>query len=217
MPLLGHIDLNTGVRIRKPKPVRYERSNPGDLVHVDVKKLGRIPDGGGHCTLGRAKGRKNRSRVGYASLHSAIDDHSRIAYSEILENEKIETAAGFWERANAFCADLGITVTRVMTDNGSCNRSKLFNGTLGEQVSHKYTRHYRPQTNGKTSASTANSRPSRPTPTTRTQRPFARPHTRNGSITTIITDPIPASEASHPSNVSITSMGRTPRSSSWSR
>lgn len=148
VPLLGHIDLNTGLRVRKPKPARYERENPGDLVHVDVKKLGRIPDGGGHRTLGRAKGKKNRSGVGYAYLHSAIDDHSRVVYSEILTNEKQETAARFWDRANAFYAGLGITVTRVMTDNGSCYRSRLFNDTLG-QITHKYTRPYRPQTNGK--------------------------------------------------------------------
>lgn len=149
VPLLGHIDLNTGVRVRKPKAARYERENPGDLVHVDVKKLGRIPDGGGHRTLGRSAGRKNRCQAGYAYLHSAIDDHSRVVYSEILDDEKKETAAGFWERANAFYAGLGITVARVMTDNGSCYRSKLFNDTLGEQIKHKYTRPYRPQTNGK--------------------------------------------------------------------
>ena len=149
VPLLGHIDLNTGVRIRKAKAVRYERANPGDLVHVDVKKLGRIPDGGGHRTLGRVKGNKKRSGTGYAFLHSAIDDHSRVVYSEILENEKKETAAEFWERANAFYAGLGITVTRVMTDNGSCYRSGLFNDTLGEHIKHNYTRPYRPQTNGK--------------------------------------------------------------------
>lgn len=149
MPLLGHIDLNTGVRVRTAKAVRYERANPGDLVHVDVKKLGRIPDGGGHRTLGRAAGNKNRSGVGYSYLHSAIDDHSRVVYSEILENEKKETAALFWKRANAFYAGLGITVTRVMTDNGSCYRSGLFNGALGETITHKYTRPYRPQTNGK--------------------------------------------------------------------
>ena len=69
VPLLGHIDLNTGVRVRKPKAARYERENPGDLVHVDVKKLGRIPDGGGHRTLGRSAGRKNRCQAGYAYLH----------------------------------------------------------------------------------------------------------------------------------------------------
>ena len=139
VPLLGHIDLNTGVRVRKAKPVRFERENPGDLVHVDVKKLGRIPDGGGHRTLGRAKGKKNRSGAGYSYLHSAIDDHTRVVYSEILDNEKKETAAGFWERAHAFYASLGITVTRVMTDNGSCYRSKLFNTALGAQTTHKYT------------------------------------------------------------------------------
>ncbi|THJ64006.1 IS481 family transposase, partial [Arthrobacter echini] len=150
VPLLGHVDLNTGVRVRTPKPVRYERDKPGDLVHVDVKKLGRIPDGGGHRTLGRQAGKRNRSAgAGYAFLHSAIDDHSRVVYSEILENEKKETAAGFWERAHAFYTGLGITVARVMTDNGSCYRSKLFNDTLGEHISHKYTRAYRPQTNGK--------------------------------------------------------------------
>ncbi|GEM_PF-6706502 len=69
VPLLGHIDLNTGVRVRKPKPVRYEHENPGDLVHVDAKKLGRIPDGGGHRTLGRERGNRNRSGVGHLYLH----------------------------------------------------------------------------------------------------------------------------------------------------
>ena len=148
MPLLGHIDLNTGLPVRKAKAVRYERANPGDLVHVDVKKLGRIPDGGGHRTLGRQAGKKNRSGVGHSFLHSAIDDHSRLVYSEILTDEKKETASGFWERANAFYASHGITVLRVMTDNGSCYRSGLFNETLGT-IKHKFTRPYRPQTNGK--------------------------------------------------------------------
>lgn len=152
VPLLGHIDLNTGVRVRKAKPVRYERVNPGDLVHVDVKKLGRIPDGGGWRTLGKAAGVRNKKKsvpVGYSFLHSAIDDHSRVVYSEILTDEKKESAAGFWVRANAFYAGLGITVARVMTDNGSCYRSKLFNDILGEEIKHKYTKPYRPQTNGK--------------------------------------------------------------------
>jgi len=148
MPLLGHIDLNTGLPVRKPKAVRYERENPGDLVHVDVKKLGRIPDGGGHRTLGRQAGKKNRSGVGHSFLHSAIDDRSRLVYSEILTNEKKETAAGFWARANTFYASHGITVLRVMTDNGSCYRSQFFNDALGD-IKHKFTRPYRPQTNGK--------------------------------------------------------------------
>jgi transposase InsO family protein len=148
MPLLGHVDQNTGLPVRKQKPVRYERENPGDLIHVDVKKLGRIPDGGGQRTLGRQVGKKNQSGMGYSFLHSAIDDHSRLVYSEILTNEKKETAAEFWEHANAFYTAHGVTVTRVMTDNGSCYRSKYFNKKLAG-IKHKYTRPYRPQTNGK--------------------------------------------------------------------
>ena len=148
MPLLGHLDRNTGLPVRKPKAVRYEKDNPGDLIHIDVKKLGRIPDGGGHRTLGRATGTKNSSGVGHAFLPSAIDDHSRLVYSEILTDEKKETAAAFWERANAFYTEHGITVLAVMTDNGSCYRSKHFNNALGD-VAHKFTRPYRPQTNGK--------------------------------------------------------------------
>lgn len=149
VPLLGHIDLNTGVRVRTPKPVRYEHERPGDLIHVDVKKLGRIPDGGGHRTLGPMKGVKNKTGVGYSFIHSAIDDHSRVVYSEILDDERQETAAGFWERANAFFAGQGITVRRVLTDNGNCYRSRVFNAALGDGVKHKFTRPYRPQTNGK--------------------------------------------------------------------
>ena len=151
VPLLGHIDLNTGLRVRKLKPVRYEHANPGDLVHIDVKKLGRIPDGGGWRTLGRTAGQKNKKRsvpVGYAFLHSTIDDHSRVVYSEILKDEKQETAAAFWTRANNYYESLGITVKRVLSDNGSCYRSRLFNANLGA-IAHKYTRPYRPQTNGK--------------------------------------------------------------------
>ena len=112
-------------------------------------KLGRIPDGGGWRTLGCAAGGKHRSSMGYSYLHSAIDDHSRLVYSEILFDERKDTAAGFWHRAQAFYASLGITVQRVMTDNGSCYRSKTFNTALGKSVKHKYTRPYRPQTNGK--------------------------------------------------------------------
>lgn len=151
MPLLGHIDLNTGLPVRRPRPVRYEHDNPGDMVHIDVKKLGRIPDGGGWRTLGRAAGQKNKKRtvrVGHSFLHSTIDDNSRLVYSEILDDEKGATAAEFWTRANAFYASHGITVRRVLSDNGSCYRSRLFETALGETV-HKFTRPYRPQTNGK--------------------------------------------------------------------
>ncbi|MFO7166366.1 MULTISPECIES: IS481 family transposase [Mycolicibacterium] len=149
MPLLRHLDQNTGLPVRRPKPRRYEHPAPGDLVHVDVKKLGRIPDGGGHRKLGRQAGRRNRCGMGYTFLHHAVDDHSRLAYSEDLADERKETAAGFWKRASAFFADHGITVKRVLTDNGSCYRSKNFAEALGPDIAHKRTRPYRPQTNGK--------------------------------------------------------------------
>ncbi|MCM3689206.1 IS481 family transposase [Kocuria rosea] len=150
-PLLAHLDQVTGLPVRRPAVVRYEHEKPGDLVHVDVKKLGRIPNGGGHRVLGREAGRKNNPRtgLGYAFLHHAVDDHSRLAYSEILADERKETAAGFWTRASAFFAGHGITVARVLTDNGACYRSHDFRNALGPAVAHKRTRPYRPQTNGK--------------------------------------------------------------------
>jgi transposase InsO family protein len=151
MPLLRHLDQNTGLAVRRPVPRRYEHAQPGDLVHVDVKKLGRIPDGGGHRKLGRTIGnRHNKARGrGYAFVHHAVDDHSRLVYSEILRDERKETAAAFWLRANKYFTDHGITIRRVLTDNGSCYRSKLFAQSLGPDVTHKKTRPYRPQTNGK--------------------------------------------------------------------
>jgi transposase InsO family protein len=142
---LDHLDRVTGRVIR-----RYERERPGELVHVDIKKLGNIPDGGGHKALGRQAGRKTRSGAGYSYLHNAVDDHSRLAYSEIHTDEKKETAVGFWTRAHAFFAQAGITVERVLTDNGSCYKSHLWRNCLAELgISHKRTRPYRPQTNGK--------------------------------------------------------------------
>jgi transposase InsO family protein len=137
---LTHLDRATGRVIR-----RYERERPGELVHVDIKKLGNIPDGGGHKVLGRQAGRKTRSNAGYSYLHTAVDDHSRLAYSEIHADEKKETATGFWTRAHAF-----FTVERVLTDNGSCYRSRDWRDVLTEAgIAHKRTRPYRPQTNGK--------------------------------------------------------------------
>ncbi|MFD7721790.1 IS481 family transposase [Streptomyces sp. NPDC059814] len=142
---LTHLDRATGQVIR-----RYEHAAPGDLVHVDIKKLGNIPDGGGHKALGRQAGRKNRARAGMSFLHNAVDDHSRLAYSEILADEKKETAVGFWQRAHAYFAGAGITVQRVLTDNGACYKSHLWHNSLATQgISHKRTRPYRPQTNGK--------------------------------------------------------------------
>jgi transposase InsO family protein len=150
MPLLAHLDRASGLPVRKPKPIRYEVAAPGLLVHVDIKKQGRIPDGGGHRMLGRQIGKRNSKRKGrgYAFHHHAVDDYSRLAYSEILNDERKETAAAFWQRANAFFRDAGITVTAVMTDNGSCYRSRNFAAALGS-IQHRWTRPYRPQTNGK--------------------------------------------------------------------
>ncbi|MFW0794320.1 IS481 family transposase [Gordonia sp. CPCC 205515] len=151
MPLLRHLDQATGLPVRREAPRRYEHEAPGDMIHVDIKKLGRIPDGGGHRTLGRTIGNRHnkKQRPGYAFLHHAVDDHSRLAYSEILTDERKETAAGFWTRANTFFTEHGITVKRVLTDNGACYRSKVFAAALGADITHKKTRPYRPQTNGK--------------------------------------------------------------------
>ena len=147
---LTWLDRGTGRVIR-----RYEHDRPGDLVHVDIKKLGRIPDGGGHRVVGRTAGWKNKTgtkanrRPGYHYLHNAVDDHSRLAYTEILTDETKETAADFWVRANAWFKEHGATVQRVLTDNGNCYRSHAFAEALGPDIKHKRTRPYRPQTNGK--------------------------------------------------------------------
>lgn len=141
---LAHLDRATGRVIR-----RYERQQPGELVHVDIKKLGNIP-GGGHKALGRQAGRKNRQNAGYSYLHTAVDDHSRLAYSAILTDEQKETATAFWMRAHAFFTECGITVERVLTDDGSCCRSRDWRDLLAAAgIAHKRPRPYRPQTNGK--------------------------------------------------------------------
>jgi transposase InsO family protein len=153
LPYLRELDPLTGVVIRASKTtaVRYERSRPGELTHMDVKKIGRIPDGGGWRAHGRSMGStaaKKRTRIGFDYVHSLVDDHSRLAYSEILTDERKDTAAAFWLRAQAWFASYGIQVRRVLTDNGACYRSKDFAAALG-QIVHKRTRPYRPQTNGK--------------------------------------------------------------------
>ncbi|MFF4710723.1 DDE-type integrase/transposase/recombinase [Streptomyces eurythermus] len=115
LPALAATDRATGEPVR-----RYERTHPGELVHIDVKKLGRIPDGGGHTVLGRAAGRAGQDRrngTGYAYLHTALDDHSRLAHTEDLPDEKAATRAGFLRRATAGFAAQGVAVERVLTDN----------------------------------------------------------------------------------------------------
>lgn len=148
VPHLAELDRATGRPIRAR---RYEHDAPGDLVHADIKKLGNIPDGGGHKVLGRERGKRDRKRgVGYSYLHNAVDDHSRLAYTEVLPDERRETAVAFWTRAQAYFAAAGITVSRVLTDNGSCYRSHSWRDLLrNNDIVHKRTRPYRPQTNGK--------------------------------------------------------------------
>jgi transposase InsO family protein len=119
---LSWMDRPTGQVIR-----RYERDRPGELVHVDIKKLGRIPSGGGWRAHGRGNnGCHGHSKVGYAFIHSAVDDHSRLAYSEVLDDERGETCAAFWARAASWFAERGVFVDTVMTDNGAGYRSFVF-------------------------------------------------------------------------------------------
>jgi len=158
---LSHIDRATGEPIR-----RYEHERPGDLIHVDVKKLGKVPDGGGWRYVGRQQGKKNRSTtavrtagrgnlhgnplIGTCYLHTVIDDQSRVAYVEARDDETKETATDVLKNAIAWFADRGVTVHRVLSDNGSCYRSSLRRETCAEMgVTPKRTRPYRPQTNGK--------------------------------------------------------------------
>ncbi len=123
MPYLRELDPLTGAVIRASKTtaVRYERDRPGQLVHMDVKKIGRIPDGGGWRAHGRATlstGRDRTGTVGFDYVHSLVDDHSRLAYSEVLTDEKGPTCAGFLDRAAGYFAAHGIDrIERVMTDN----------------------------------------------------------------------------------------------------
>jgi len=133
----------------RPPAVRYERAAPGELIHLDIKTLGKI-DGVGHRITGQHEGHHRARGIGYEPLHVAIDDASRLAYTEILPSLGREDATAFLERALAWYARLGVTVERVMTDNGSAYRSKLFASALTKAgVRHVRTRPYTPRTNGK--------------------------------------------------------------------
>ena len=119
LPRLAECDPLTGQVIRASRRtfLSYERTQPGSLIHVDVKKLGKIPDGGGWRAHGRGVWPDAKRRIGYDYVHSAVDDHTRLAYSEILSDEKGVTCAGFLTRACEFFADHGVTVAQVITDN----------------------------------------------------------------------------------------------------
>ena len=148
---LAWMDRPTGTPIR-----RYERARPGELVHVDVKKLGRLRDGGGWHVHGRdsdpARQARGAPRVGFDYVHAAIDDHTRLAYAEVHPDEKADTCAGFLRRAAAAFAAHGIAqIERVMTDNAlAYRRSHAWRDALAQiGAQARFTRRYRPQTNGK--------------------------------------------------------------------
>ncbi len=155
---LSYVDRATGEPVR-----RYEHPHPGSLVHVDVKKIGNIPDGGGWRYVGRRQGQKNRAatpdkpknkwhspKLGYAFVHTVIDDYSRVAYTEVHDDETAITAAAVLHRAVDWFADRGVTIERVLSDNGSAYRSHLWCDTCEAlSIRPKFTRPYRPQTNGK--------------------------------------------------------------------
>jgi transposase InsO family protein len=155
---LTHVDRATGEPIR-----RYEHDHPGAMIHVDVKKLGNIPTGGGWRYVGRTQGRRNRqatvdkprnqwrnAKMGTCYVHTVLDDHSRVAYAEIHDDETAATAAAVLVRAVAWFAVRGVHVERVLSDNGSCYRSHLWRDACADLgITHKRTRPYRPQTNGK--------------------------------------------------------------------
>jgi transposase InsO family protein len=141
---LAHTDRASGA------VVRYQREHPGELVHIDVKKLGRIPDGGGHRVHGRAKAARGRG-IGYDYVHSAVDDRSRVAFSQLLPDETGQTCARFLVEAAGFFADHGVVIQQVLTDNAKAyTESVAFAETAaGLGIQRKRTRRYRPQTNGK--------------------------------------------------------------------
>ena len=155
---LTYLDRATGEQIR-----RYEHAAPGDLLHVDVKKLGNIPDGGGWRYVGRQQGQKNRAAtpdkphsahrnptMGTAFVHTVLDDHSRVAYAEIHDDETAATAVTVLRNAVAWFNERGVTTQRVLSDNNSAYRSHLWRDTCAELgIAVKRTQPYRPQTNGK--------------------------------------------------------------------
>lgn len=155
--VLKRVGLGKRSRLEPPEPPnRYERRRPGELIHIDVKKLGRILKPGHRVTgdrRGQAKTHRNGKQVslaGWEFVHVAIDDHSRLAYAEVLADEKGPTAVAFLKRAVEFYAGYGVSVERVMTDNGSPYVSHLHAKACRElQLRHLRTRPYRPRTNGK--------------------------------------------------------------------
>ena len=154
--VLKRIGLGKRSRLRPPEPPnRYERKRPGELVHLDSKKLARIA-GAGHRMTGNRRSqnlrraRRARGELGWEFVYVAVDDATRLAYAEVLANEQAETAAGFLRRAVAWFASLGVEVKRVLCDNGACYRSNAHALTCRRlDIRQLFTRPYRPRTNGK--------------------------------------------------------------------
>lgn len=157
MPVLACLDPITGVVIRASRATtgRYERQRPGELVHIDVKKIGKIPDGGGWRVHGRAAAspaRNKRGRIGYDYVHAAVDDHSRLAYTEIHDDDKGVTCAGFLTRAAAFFASMGIPrIERVITDNAFAyrNSAAFIAAVQALSAKQKFIKPHCPWQNGK--------------------------------------------------------------------
>jgi transposase InsO family protein len=156
---LARIGLGKRSRLQPPEPPnRYERKRPGELIHVDIKKLGRIGSrGAGHRVTGNRRGQLKATRngrqqrvTGWEFVHVCVDDATRLAYVEVLPDEKGATAAGFLRRAVSWLKGMGIEVERVLSDNGACYRSRVHAQACAELgMRHIFTRPYRPRTNGK--------------------------------------------------------------------
>jgi transposase InsO family protein len=159
---------------------RYERAQPGELIHMDVKKLGRLREGGGHRVHGRDSAQQRRRDrkhgPGYDDVHAVVDDHSRLAYAEVLSDERGDSCAGFLRRAGVFFAGHGITIQRVLTDNAFAYRhSRQLQQVIAELGAvQRFTRPYRPQTNGKVE---------RFNRTLLTEWAYVRPYTTNSERT----------------------------------
>lgn len=198
MSRLAHLARPSGA------PIRYEKERPGELVHIDGKKLGRIPAGGGWRMLGRstqtrrASERSRRAgRAGYDYLHAAVDDHSRVAYVEVHADERGETCARFLARAAGFFAEQGVRIEQVMTDNAlNYRRSAAFIEAMAElEITHVPIPPYHPRPTARSSGSTEPSARNGPTAASTAPTPSACAPSDAGWSSTIIDGPTPRWEA----------------------
>ena len=188
----------------EPEPVRrYERENPGELIHIDIKKLGRIGSVG-HRITGRQTGVVNRHLgIGWEFVHVCIDDASRIAFSRVMRDERKASAVAFLEAAVAYYASLGVTVERVMTDNGSCYLSRAFDQACNKLgLKHSKPSPTRPKPTARPSASSKPACANGPMPGPMTAQTNAQQNCLDGFIATIGTDLMAASAPSRPSAAS---------------